>query len=314
MDRFTIGLLGTILATLVAAEVICAVGFERSSSNQRRESRQRSELLTVRDPEVGSPPHVAVLGNSLMLEGVDVPTLTTLVGSHVVPAPYFVLATEYYDWYFALKRLFADGFRPRFLVLGLSPHQLSSPRSRGDYSARYLFRGSDLIDVIHATHMDANAAASLFLAHISEYWGTRSIIRGYVMGLVLPSAGQLLRDRVSVGQTADIDEVKLEHISAERLKSLDQLCREHGVDFTLIVPPTSQNGAEVIVRTGRELGVRVIVPVSTGALNEEHYQNDRFHLNKRGAKIFTTQLGSALIELVSNAAPTGRSTQPTGAR
>ena len=53
--------------------------------------------------------------------------------------PYFVLATEYYDWLFGLKRLFAEGVRPRFVVLGLSPNQLASPRFHGDYSAQYLF-------------------------------------------------------------------------------------------------------------------------------------------------------------------------------
>src|SRR3974390_2243943 len=109
LDRFTMALLCTVFTLLALIEVVSVVGFDRTSKVERRELSQREMLLTVRDVERGEDPPLAVLGNSLMLEGVDVSLLTTEIAPKYTPAPYFVLGTYYYDWFFGLKRLFAEG-------------------------------------------------------------------------------------------------------------------------------------------------------------------------------------------------------------
>src|ERR1700730_11872855 len=65
-DGFTIAMLCTVVAILAMAEGVTVLGFDRTSKVQRREVAQRQALLTVRDSEATSSPHVAVLGNSLL--------------------------------------------------------------------------------------------------------------------------------------------------------------------------------------------------------------------------------------------------------
>lgn len=293
--RFTIVLLATVVTLLAVTEAVCVLAFDRTSKVQRRELAQRQELLSINDSNSNRSMHVAVLGNSLLLDGVNVPLLTEKLAPKVVPVPYFVLATEYYDWYFGLKRLFAQGVRPRFVLLGLSPNQFASPTTRGDYSARYLFHLSDLWEVSRLTRMDATQTSGLFLSHFSEYYGTRTVIRGFILSRLLPSVAELLHNELANSRALPIEETTLRRRTEERLQALDQLCRANGATFVLVIPPTYQRGAQTIAEVGRTQGVRVLVPVANDALDSSFYQSDGFHLNDKGARIFTTQLAEVLF-------------------
>src|SRR5207247_4039853 len=143
------------------------------------EMAQRETLLEVRDTTTSESPHVAVLGNSLLLDGVNVPLLKASTEAKIVPVPYFVLATLYYDWYYGLKRLFAEGMRPRYVLIGLSPNQFASFYTRGNYSARYLFQRSDLLEVARKTQMDRTTASGFVVAHFSEFYSTRDVTSGF---------------------------------------------------------------------------------------------------------------------------------------
>jgi hypothetical protein len=300
MDRFTIALLCTVFALLALIEAVSVLGFDRTSQVQRRELSERRTLLGVRDPDVSDDPHVAVLGNSLMLEGVDVPQLRAKIGPTYIPVPYFVLATNYNDWFFGLKRLFAEGMRPRYVLLGLSPNQLAAPGIRGDYSARYLFQRSDLIEVVRETHMDATTASGFLLAHYSEYYSTREATRGFVMIRVLPSVGELFHNLAGAFRDPEINEAVLESLAAERLTALDRLCRANGSHFVLVVPPSYQKGAQIIGRVGHERGVTVLVPVAENEFDASYYQGDGVHLNGKGSQVFTTRLAASLREQLPN--------------
>jgi len=72
---------------LAAAEVITIAAFDHVSRAQQREISQRAE--GQRFCNRAKSPHVAVLGNSLMLDGVDVSLLQSKLDSKLVPAPYF---------------------------------------------------------------------------------------------------------------------------------------------------------------------------------------------------------------------------------
>jgi hypothetical protein len=296
IDRFTIALLCTVLALLALIEAVSVVGFDRTSKVQRIELSERRTLLGVRDSEENDDPHIAVLGNSLMLEGVDISLLREKIGPAYVPVPYFVLATNYYDWFFGLKRLFAEGMRPRYVLLGLSPNQLAAPGIRGDYSARYLFQPSDLIDVVRETHMDATTASGFLLAHYSEYYSTREATRGFFMIRVLPSVGELFHSLAGSFRDPEIKEAVLEPLAADRLTALDQLCQANGSHFVLVVPPSYQKGAGIIGRVGRQRGVPVLLPVAEDEFDSSYYQSDGVHLNGKGSQVFTTRLAASLSE------------------
>ena len=214
LDRFTITLLALVVVSLLTVELLTRVAFDRTSKVQVREVAQRKSLMTVKDSGVGDP-RVAVLGNSLMLSGVDVPLLTQKLEPNYTPVPYFVLGTEYYDWYYGLKRLFAEGVRPRYVLLGLSPNQLVSTYTRGDYSARYLFLAGDLPTVARQTHMDLTTASGFMLSHFSEAYSTREITRGFLMSRFLPQVGELLHNRLGATHAPDIDDATLRRANEE---------------------------------------------------------------------------------------------------
>jgi len=289
-------LLATVFTILALTEAVSVLAFDRVSKVQQREVSQRQALLAVRDAAATERPHVAVLGNSMLLEGLNVPLLEEKLKPRIVPVPYFVLATNYYDWLFGLKRLFAEGTRPRYVVLGLSPNQLASPGTRGDYSARYLFRGQDLMDVARQTHMNATTTSSFLLSHFSEYYGTRVVVRGFVMGRVLPSVDEMMHNLNNPLETAPISVDLLSRLAAERLKALDELCRANDARFVLVIPPSNQQGAEAIAQTGRGEHVKVLVPVANDELDRSYYQTDGFHLNDKGARFFTERLAANLLD------------------
>jgi hypothetical protein len=289
-DRFTIALLGTVLVIFISLEVLCRERFDRASSVQQREVTERQSLLAVRDAGASKDPHIVIVGNSLMLHGVDVPLLEANLDSGIMPVPFFALGTNYYDWYFGLKRLFAQGMRPDYVLLGLSPNQLATSEVRGDISARYLVQQSDLLDFVRETHMDATAASEFILAHYSEYYSTRDITRGYVMNRLLPTVEELLHSRYATYRDPGVEDSVLQQLASSRLEALDQLCRANGARFLFVVPPSYQQGGETILRTGRERGITVLLPVSDNEFDGNDYQEDGIHMNENGARIFTERL------------------------
>lgn len=316
MNRFTIALLGTAVALLLGVEALTVFRFDSTSKVQRREVAQRQMLLTVKDTNSSGPSHIAVLGNSLLLEGLDVPRLTEQTEAQAIPVPYFVLATDYYDWYFGLKRLFAEGMRPRYILLGLSPNQLASPHTRGEYSANYLFRGQDLVEIAKKTHMDTTTASSFMLAHVSKFYSTRQITRTYILGRTLPDVAVMLHDILTAGHDPAIPEATLKTLATDRLMSLDALCRANGSQFILVVPPTYQSGAETIAQAGKDLGIPVLVPVPNDEFDDSFFQSDGFHLNDKGAAVFTNRLAvdlrNTLPQAVAVSSVVKNSQQDTG--
>jgi len=293
IDRFTVCLLVLVVVFLLSLEAVCRVGFDRTSRVQQREVSQRTAALQVRNPG-GNVKNVVMVGNSLMVEGVNLPLLTERIDHSYAVVPYFVLGTNYYDWYFGLKRMFAEGMRPDYVVIGLSPNQLAADSIRGDISSRYLFQSSDLLNIAGKTHMNATATSGLILAHYSEFYGTRDVIRGFAMSRVLPPVGEWLHTGFAAVRDPEVKEEMLKPIAMERLKNLNQLCIEHGAQFVLVIPPTYQKGAGTIERAGAEKGIKVLIPVGDHEFDASDYQSDGFHLNAEGAQKFTDRLAAEL--------------------
>jgi len=296
LDLFTIGLLLTSLAAVVVTEGISIIAVDRTSKVLRAETAQRRALVSVRDGAVSETSHIAVLGNSLLLNGINVPLLAEKIEPKFSAVPYFVLGAEYYDWFYGLRRLFSEGMRPKFVLLGLSPSQLVSPNTRGDFSARYLFQGRDLLAIIRETHMDPTSASGFVLAHFSEFYSTREMMRASLINWLLPNVGELLHNKLSVNRAPEIQKAILRQLGGKRLTALDHLCRANGSVFILVIPPTYEAGAETIAEIGREQNQPVLIPIASQHLDATFYQSDGYHLNERGATIFTSRLAENLLE------------------
>jgi len=294
LDRFTIVLLCTIVVVLVFLEFVSRERFDSSSKVEQRELSERAGVLAIRDSAESSDPHIVLLGNSLMLEGVEVPLLKAKIASGYAPTTYFVLGTNYYDWFYGLKRLFAEGMRPRYIVLGLSPNQLATSEIRGDITAHYLIQQSDLFDLARHSHMDATRACEFALAHYSEFYSIREVFRGYVMSRVFPSVADLLQNRYASFREPEVNDSEFKPLAAGRLAALDRLCKMYGALFLFVVPPTYQKGEELIVEAGREDGVTVLLPVKRNEFDQSYYQKDGFHMNQKGAEIFTERVAAEL--------------------
>jgi hypothetical protein len=75
-------------------------------------------------------------------------------------------------------------------------------------------------------------------------------------------------------------------VAATRLRAIGALCRQHGVRFAFLVPPSRTYGDEVLLRAASLTGVTVIRPIQDGTLPLSFYE-DGFHLNGSGAERFT---------------------------
>src|SRR5258708_6953653 len=90
---------------------------------------------------------VLIIGNSLLLEGVDVDRLQKLTSSQMHIYPIFLEATGYYDWFYGLQRLFREGAKPQVVVLGVGVNSFLANSVRQDYAPLLLFDLRDSLDV-----------------------------------------------------------------------------------------------------------------------------------------------------------------------
>ena len=130
-----------------------------------------------RAPAPGSPPTVLLVGNSLLLARSRLSEDPREMAPDARVLGFVIENTEYLDWYYGLRHLFASGVRPSTVVLCLNLGQTVSSRTLGDYSARHLFGVSDLLPVAHDAGMDATRTSGLVLAHWSAFYASRAITR-----------------------------------------------------------------------------------------------------------------------------------------
>src|SRR5437016_3816665 len=140
---------------LVGICAVLIVGFEVSSQyllkhyspTYARISLQYREALAMRPGTHGEPPCVLMVGNSLLLHGVKLDRLRALTSTRMQIYPIFLEATGYYDWFYALRRLFREGARPQVVVLGVGVNYFLSKGVRQDYAPMLFFNVRDTLTV-----------------------------------------------------------------------------------------------------------------------------------------------------------------------
>ncbi|MEQ1727809.1 MAG: hypothetical protein ABL982_05465 [Vicinamibacterales bacterium] len=288
VSRATWALLVGCLVVAVGVEGAARFGLDRASRIQRRMVQEYADAVAI-GQDAAPGPHVLVVGNSLLDEGVRFDQLRAALGG-VDVRRYMVEQTVYYDWLYGVKRLYREGARPDVVVVMLGTGHWLSPNIRGDYSAQYMMSLADLPAAARDLDMHPTQASSLMVAGLSKFWGARVEMRTFVMGHLMPDLATFLNASSAIDRRPMVDTDIAPALSA-RVARLRELTSGYGTQLVLLVPPllnpVDGSGALVAAATGQQ--VPVLRPVASGALGAEFYR-DGFHLNDAGAATFTGRL------------------------
>jgi lysophospholipase L1-like esterase len=287
-------LVGICTLLIVAFEFLSDFLLKHHSETYSRVSRQYAEAVKMRPAKLGEPTSVLIIGNSLLLEGVDVDRLQKLTSSQMHIYPIFLEATGYYDWFYGLQRLFREGAKPQVVVLGVGVNSFLANSVRQDYAPLLLFDMRDSLGVASDLKMDRTATSNLLLAHSSVFWDTRTVLRTQILRHAVPHYTELVS--LLKPQPAIPPSQQFQTTANSRLERLRELCEAHGAKLIILFPPTPSSEDAVLQMTlaSRKVGVDTLVPIDPTALSVKYYQSDELHLNSEGAQLFTSALATFL--------------------
>ena len=293
-------LFGISALLIVLFEFLSGYLLKHHSETYDRVSHQYAEAVKMQPATPGQPTSVLMVGNSLLLEGVEVNRLKELTSGQMHICPIFLEATGYYDWFYALQRLFREGARPQFVVLGVGVNSFLANSVREDYVPLMLFDMRDSLGVASALKMDRTATSNLLLAHSSVFWDTRTVLRTQILRHAVPHYRELvllLKPQPSIPPRE-----QFQTIANSRLERLRELCESHGAKLVILVPPTpsSVDAVRQMTMAAQRARVDALVPIDPAALSVKYYQSDELHLNPEGAKLFTTALATFLPRSVDH--------------
>ncbi len=286
---------------IILLEVLSGYLLKHYSGTYLRVFQQQVEAVGSRPSNPGEPVSVLMVGNSLLLAGVDVDRLHQLTATRLRIYPIFLEATTYYDWLYGLRHLFREGARPQVVVVGLPVSSFLEKGVRQEYAPLMLFDVREVLDASSDLALDRTATSNLLLEHWSTFWDTRSILRAQVLRHMIPHFENLFI--LAKGKPSIPQGIEFDRIAVSRLQRLRELCEEHGAKLILLIPPTpsSDSFAQQMVTASRKVGVETLVPVDPSVLSTRYYQSDETHLNSEGAEIFTSALATYLRKKIVTA-------------
>ena len=296
-------LVGICALLILAIEYLSDFLLKHHSETYARVSRQYAEAVKMRPAKPGEPASVLMIGNSLLLEGVDVDRLQKLTSSQMHICPIFLEATGYYDWFYALQRLFREGAKPQVVVLGVGVNSFLADSVRQDYAPLMLFDMRDSLDVASDLKLDRTATNNLLLAHSSVFWDTRAVLRTQILRHIVPRYTELVL--LLKPQPAIPPPHQFLTTAYSRLERLRKLCEAHGTKLIILVPPTpsSEDAVRQMTIASQRAGVDTLVPIDPTALSAKYYQSDELHLNSEGAQLFTSALATFLPRTLDREPP-----------
>jgi|ERR1700691_786688 hypothetical protein len=294
LRRAITAVLVSAVVVLLGAELLSRYAFPRISQIEGRINNDEREALAIRTPALGSPPVALLVGNSLLLRGLDYPKIRTEMAPEARVVRFVIENTEYLDWYYGLHQMFASGVRPSMVVVCLNLGQTVSSRTLGDYSARHLFGVSELLPVGHEAGMNATQISGLVFAHWSAFYASRATIRNFIFNKADPPYAAALHELADTAvRPLPMDDVLIVEARA-RLNALRQLCRQNGAEFVLLIPPSLGRHNDLLAMAARLQQVNFDYPLAFGAVGPEYFRADGVHLNAQGAVLFTDALARCL--------------------
>jgi hypothetical protein len=273
----------------VGIEGLTRVGFTHISHIEARIAHDHKTALAIRK---GTRPTVLFVGNSLMLEGIDPERLGDGLTGKANAVRFPIEQTQYLDWYYGLRRLFAEGSQPDMVVLCMSAEHLITSRIRGDYSAYYLFRLADIPEIRRELQYDLTKTSGLVLSHFSLFYAGRSSLRNFVL-VSTDRPYAVLWQNIAAPRPYFPPEAEMERIAQTRLRDLRMLCDSHGARFAYLLAPGFGPGEGALVAAGIRSQTDVMVPIHLNSLGRDKFR-DGFHLNTAGAQMFTDKVAELL--------------------
>ncbi len=291
-----VSLIAGSVVILSVAEIAAWAGLPRVSRIERRIDREIAEAASIhRVPNAA--PKVLIVGNSLLLRGVDFQNLKGSLAPGIEVRRLVVEGTNYLDWYYGLRKLFAEGARPDVVVLNINAPQLITDAFRGDYSAYRLVSMGDLTHLARDAGLNLTQTTSLFFAR-SSFFGTRVEIRKFLLSSLMPGF-QELQGHLTQPREWKFDPEFIVMHASQRLASLRALSQEYGATFIYLIPaelkPSTDDQA--LEEAGRQVSVQVLRPLAPGEAPAREFM-DGFHLNPQGAARYTTALSPLLKRVV----------------
>lgn len=285
-------LLACIVIFLCALELGTRFGFHYVS---KMESRHAAEFAAA--SSIGGRPgqtSVLLVGNSLLLEGVDFPKLRSSMPADARIWRFALEDTGILEWRFGLRRLIAEGTRPTHVVLALGASNFRSHTLRSDYSAFYLLRARDIPQLASSLHYDLTHEADLYFARFSLFYAGRNLIRNFAVNLATPSYADLLHGlAVAERQQKRPDDSRAAMLSD--IVDMRQSCEAIDARFiVLIMPGFEDRDALDVTAAAHDSGVAVVEPVAERGFSQNLYR-DGYHLNAEGSERFTALLAPQLI-------------------
>jgi hypothetical protein len=290
-----------VLLALLAAyfgllETVTRVGFPRINHVWRGIQVDHRTAVSLRPVAADKPSTMLIVGNSYLELGVNRDNLQQEISPLYSVAYLPIQGTSYLDWYFGLRRLFAEGSRPAIVGVCLSTRDLISDATYGEPFAHSLMLQRDVFKVREEGRLDNTMTTNYFFANLSSWLGHRAEIHNWLLRKSLPQATDLaasFRPRNLPLPPSDIVIAK----ALPRLRRLEQLCEVNGTRFFFLIPPSLdvQDASNALQEAAAREGILVVLPYQHAELPESVFL-DGLHLNSRGAALFTERLGPTLLQ------------------
>ena len=295
MQRRTILLLAALAAILAGLELLTRVVVERQSKVQRMVNEEYQAAIRVRRVPFSKTKQLLILGNSVVGQGIVFDDLQRTIPPDWSAHRFWIQNTNYTDWYFGLRRLFAEGARPDVVAIVFPVLNLCAPGIRGDYFSQYLMRAQDLLEVRSKLDLDRTATSNLLFARVSKFYALRSEIRKVLLQSLVPDLPQMY-DLIKPGEGWNPTDQEVIDTGAERLIAYRKIVEAYGSTLILIVPPIprpSSEHHEALRIAARLAGVHAVIPMAFADVPAGDFIDD-YHLSPDGAALYTRKLVQTL--------------------
>ena len=290
--RAIVLLLALIAIFLVSVEIFSRYGVTRLSKIESREEREYAVAVGAK-PANGRRT-LLLMGNSLMGDGVRFEEVRDALAPAWDVRRLYVDDTAYWDFYYAIRRLYAEGARYSVVAVFLTPRQLSLPGVRGDYFAYRLMLTSDIFRVARDTRLHRTEASNMFFASVSAFYGLRAEIRKVLLGRLMPGLPALMRLLTS-NRAAPLADEQIYRGALVNLRAYSKLAASQNSRIILVLPPqTELEGVAMTKLAALQAGITV-VSVSPDVTGPSDFR-DGFHLNAVGAGKYTAALIPAIAK------------------